>query len=99
MKVFCPLRTPANHEVDIRDTENYYCETIGFDYVQLCQMDRSWWEGLIIEVCGERCTVTDARWSFPTYEWFMIIYKDETGQRREIPLQDAALMFVGHVNA
>jgi hypothetical protein len=95
-RVFCPQRAAAHQEIDIRDTENYYCQLIDFDYTQLSKMDRGWWKGIIIEAHGGRCEVTDARLSFPTYEWFMVMYRDKAGREREINLRDAALKFVGH---
>jgi hypothetical protein len=99
IKVFCPGRAAANQEIDIRNTDNYSCELLGFDYQQLTKMNRDWWKGIIIEAHGQRCTVTDARWSFPTREWFMVMYQDKTGREREINLRDVALKFVGHTEA
>ncbi len=99
IKVHTPDRAASDVQFDIHHTEDYFCELNGFDHMQLRKKGDKWWKGFIIEVCGRRHEVTRAHLSFPTYEWFLIHYRDETGQERGIALDDPQLKFVGHVEA
>jgi hypothetical protein len=99
IKVYTPDRAVSSVLIDIENTDDYSCKLCSYDFVQLRKRRDPWWKGLIIEVNRKRHTVTRARLSYPTYQWFNVHYEDGSGREREIQLEDPQLKFVGHIEA
>lgn len=95
--LYSPDRDVPHVYIKICDQEEYQCNFLPYDYLELQKKPRDWWKGFIIEIDGKRFVVTQARRSFPRYKTFLVHYRDHARFEHGISFEDPRLKFVGHV--